>query len=650
MRGLSFGVTMLCAIGCGSEAQAPSELLFEPDGGFWDSPFPSAHRGTSPAGGMSLAGLSNPERISLVSSLRELIESDVEGFGVSSTIYFRANGPLHAAVLPTMNDTLKEQAQVWLMDVDPTSPERGTHVPLRVGVVEDEGGPVGAPHLLALQPLQGWPLREGTLYAAGVGRALLVEGGRPLRPSRTLRQLLEGSRPRGFSTEALASYRVALETLAEQGMDLDELAGLTVFRTGHPSREFFRFVEAAQRHRPSLVGVTFAPREVFDDFCVFESEISLPDFQTGLPPYPLRGGGWPEDPIEAQPRRVRSRLVLTVPRAPMPASGFPTVLFVRTGGGGDRPLVDRGPRATPGGEAIRPGTGPALELARVGFAGLTWDGPHGGQRNFTGADEQFLVFNPSNPEALRDNVRQTALEAVMLADGVSEVRAPDGCPGISSSIRLDGTQISLMGHSMGATIAPLAAATGRFDALLLSGAGGSWIENVLFKRSPVPVRPLAGLLLGFDPIGDPVDRFDPILALLQWAGEPADPPVYLRRAREEGRLPHLLMLQGIGDTYIPAPVANATSLAARLDLGGAPTASHEGLLDLVGAAATSLPAGGNRDRGQRTAVLTQHPGDPVEDPHEVVFQTEAPKRQYRCFLRDLAAGRVPLVREADPCR
>jgi hypothetical protein len=27
----------------------------------------------------------------------------------------------------------------------------------------------------------------------------------------------------------------------------------------------------------------------------------------------------------------------------------------------------------------------------------------------------------------------------------------------------------------------------------------------------------------------------------------------------------------------------------------------------------------------------------------VMFQTEAPKRQYRCFLRALAEGRVPVV-------
>src|SRR5438046_4538592 len=53
--------------------------------------------------------------------------------------------------------------------------------------------------------------------------------------------------------------------------------------------------------------------------------------------------------------------------------------------------------------------------------------------------------------------------------------------------------------------------------------------------------------------------------------------------------------------------------------------------------------------GCLTAVLTQHPGDAIEDGHEVVFQTEPPKHQYRCFLKTLLNGepRVPADADAD---
>ena len=48
----------------------------------------------------------------------------------------------------------------------------------------------------------------------------------------------------------------------------------------------------------------------------------------------------------------------------------------------------------------------------------------------------------------------------------------------------------------------------------------------------------------------------------------------------------------------------------------------------------------------------QHPGDGIEDGHEVMFQTEAPKHQYRCFLQGFAHGAptVPPDGAADaPC-
>ena len=44
-----------------------------------------------------------------------------------------------------------------------------------------------------------------------------------------------------------------------------------------------------------------------------------------------------------------------------------------------------------------------------------------------------------------------------------------------------------------------------------------------------------------------------------------------------------------------------------------------------------------------TAVVVQHPEDGIQDGHEVVFQTEPPKHQYRCFLASFAAGKTPVV-------
>ncbi|MCA9575338.1 MAG: hypothetical protein KC668_07870 [Myxococcales bacterium] len=360
-----------------------------------------------------------------------------------------------------------------------------------------------------------------------------------------------------------------------------------------------------------------------------------------------------------------ARVFVTIPRAAAGTDGYPTSIFVRTGGGGDRPLVDRGIRDADG-MVITPGTGPAQEFAAAGVAGITVDGPHGGIRNVSGGDEQLLIFNFTNPPALRDNIRQSALELVVLANLVGDVSIDtSACPGASQPATLDASRLALMGHSMGATIGPLAVAVEpSIRALLLSGAGGSWIENVLYKQRPLPILPLARIIVGYTRTSQLLTQFDPVLALLlQWSGEGSDPQTYAHRVIDQpppGAQPrHVLMMQGIVDTYILPAIANGLSLPLGLELGGqaleasdprsAVFTSIADVLPLVGRSARPYPVSGNRTVGADTvtAVVTQHPEDGVEDGHEVAFQTEGPKHQYRCFLEDFAADRVPAVPAPD---
>jgi len=177
------------------------------------------------------------------------------------------------------------------------------------------------------------------------------------------------------------------------------------------------------------------------------------------------------------------------------------------------------------------------------------------------------------------------------------------------------------------------------------------------KLSPLEVRPMAEAVLGYDE-GQLVTE-DPVLALLQWAGESADPPPYAAPlSGADG--PETLVVQGIVDTYILPPMANATSLSLGLDQGGdALDADHPELADFrplgevlgfVGRASTPLPAEGNVDG--RTAVVVQHAEDGIQDGHEVLFQTGAARHQLRCFLAAWRVGSavVPPPAEIDsPC-
>jgi hypothetical protein len=538
---------------------------------------------------------------------------------------------------------VEEDSPVFLMGVEPGGVDRGVRVPIDATYLDD-GGPFGADRMLALLPLQGRPLAPDELYAAVVMRRLGDDAGERLGAMET--------------ADLPVAYDAALTELEDLEIDASDIAGMAVFRTQDVGAQMDAMTAAVHEHVPAPTQV-FELTDTFDDFCVYQSVLPMPVYQQGDPPYLTGGGGiaWDETGTPELQRYEDARIVVTIPRTPMPDDGWPTAVFIRTGAGGDRPLVDRGVHAEPGGEAIEPGSGAARYLAWGGLAGVSVDGPHGGLRNVTGGDEQFLIFNITNPAAMRDNLRQSAAELTLIPDVLADldldVSACDGTGGGT----FDTSTLALMGHSMGATIAPLVLASDeRYTAAVMSGAGGSWIHNIMYKLSPLEVRPMAEVVLGYDE-GE-LDTPDPALALLQWAGESADPPPF-GVLRAPGTL-DILVVQGIVDTYILPPMANATTLSHGLDLAGeALDAAHpelaqfrsiEELLGLVGGERIDLPA--TAYAGGRTAVVVQHPEDGIEDGHEAWFQTEAPKHQTRCFLESWIAGaaEVPVGGiEADAC-
>jgi hypothetical protein len=167
------------------------------------------------------------------------------------------------------------------------------------------------------------------------------------------------------------------------------------------------------------------------------------------------------------------------------------------------------------------------------------------------------------------------------------------------------------------------------------------VRQLVYKQSPAPLRPLAEILFGYWPRRE-LHEHDPMLGLLQWAGEPADPMVYAPDLRDR----HVLVFQGVVDTYIPPPIANPTALSLGLDQAGA--ALDEGIaerslaadLALVGGARHALPVAGSPS--VRLGVVTQHPEDGIEDGHEVLFQRAAARGQLVEFLRSLVEG-TPVV-------
>lgn len=638
----------IALLACGDDAEgtrARTDYVAAGEGEFYAAPFPDLGREVGDA-----ASLPAPRETDILVSLRA-IASEATGFGATSTIYFAFEAPLAPLAIAPNDSVARDDAgeltsPVVLIDLDATPPRA---LPIEVRY-RDDGGPFGAPNLLSILPLQGVPMTPGHRHAAAITRDVRDATNTRVAISDAVRAIRRGEVPAGLDATIADEQRRALNELDALGL---EVAAFALFTPADAAAPMRALRDAIVEERPALTR-DFALIETHDDFCVFASELPVPVYQRGDPPFSRGGGDIAFDDAGAPvlARTETARVFVTLPRVPMPSAGFPTVVFSRTGGGGDRPLIDRGVRDASG-MAIEPGSGPARDFAQVGFAGVSVDGPHGGVRNVTGEDEQFLVFNVANPRALRDNVRQSAAELALVAHLLGEWRFDaSACEGLAiDEARLDDQTLALMGHSMGATIAPLTAAfEPRYRALLLSGAGGSWIQNVVHKEKPVVVRPFAELLLR-TPMSYALHEHDPALMLLQWAGEGADPPVFGEAIRARGT--HVLMMQGIVDHYILPPIANATSLALGLDLAGGSLDADDARLDrftplvellpLVDGTTRELPASANRDDGSVTRIVTQHAEDGVEDGHEVVFQLDTPKAEYRCFLASLARGEVPTV-------
>jgi len=116
------------------------------------------------------------------------------------------------------------------------------------------------------------------------------------------------------------------------------------------------------------------------------------------------------------------------------------------------------------------------------------------------------------------------------------------------------------------------------------------------------------------------------------------------------------MFQGIVDTYITLPIANALTIATGLDLAGPVldrndprTANFQSITDILplrgrGAHAFPVTANVTSDEGAMvTGAVVQHVQDGIEDGHEVMWQLPDAQTQYRCFLRTLLRDPAPSI-------
>lgn len=647
---------------------APTELVFELDSPrdsastFFDFPFPS-DLNTSAQGGPDFVGIDNPRKISQLMGLATSA-GDLDGYPALPVAWFRFTGPV-AQQDESVVIAASVESPLLLVDVDTSSSERGRLFPVVAHNLTKDY--YTATNVLAFAPRPGFVLRPGRTYAFVVRTALGDAEGQPLAVNATFAALAAGqtpSSPRG--AEAVALYQPLWETLQTLSIDPSELAGATVFTTANTVAVTAAMGDTIlEQYDATIENLAIDPVDGLDHpfYCELHGEMTVPQFQKGSAPFDTEGNfELDADGLPMWQRDETIPVVVTIPRAPMPADGYPLVLYFHGSGGLSNQLVDRGPYFVSHGPTTI-GEGPAFVVAQHGFAMAGSAHPVNPER-VPGADSlAYLNFN--NLKAMRDTFRQGTFEQRLYLEALLRLRIPPATLAACSEATLptgetdfffQADEALAMGQSMGGAYTNMVGATEPLiKAVVPTGAGGFWTYFVL-ETTLLPAGDILPMLMSTT---TDLTFMHPLLHMVQSSFDPCEPFNYMPRLGQnplEGH-PVRSVYEPVGprDSYFPSVIYDAASLAYHHPQAGAviwngvQEALALGGLDGVKDYPVSLDAV-SVDGTAYTGVLVQFVGDSdgFSDPHDLFAQLEEVKHQYSCFFETFHKTGVAIVPEPAP--
>lgn len=634
---ISVSASFLAA--CGNECRTtePDGVAFrfaataDADADFFAHPWPSDAR-RRPDGTLKLSRWPNPTESSTLEEYLQVIGDETRGFGRSTASYVTATGAIDPSSLPQepLHSTV-DSSGVYLVDIDADSPDRGRLFPLKTRFSTDATLYLPENHLI-VQPPFGVPLRPDNTYALVGTNALRAADGSEVVASKNITNSLRAK----CEAEAPAELFGLLAPLRRYFEDNDKGVGnvvfASVFTTADTMGEIRRIGDAA-RAEPSPELQDIVQEAQRDEVTLFRGTIQMPGFQSGTVPYAKFGDGgginWGPDGVPLVDHYETTRVGIMIPRRAMPATGWPVVLMSHGTGADYKSAFD--PEV-------------ATALALKGIAVVSYDPTLHGPRDPTGANEDLTFFNLFNILAGRDNVRQGAVDCVvmtkMIANGLEVPRSVTG----GSPARFDASKIAFLGHSQGGLVgSPCVAVEPAFKAVVFSGTAGVLTITLLERKSPVDFLALIRSLLMI-PNSEPMDDLHPILNLMQTFIEPADPiayaPSYLTDP-PDGANRDILYVEGFKDSASPARGHEALATAAGVPLI-APFFRLPEAAALVGPSPNPAPAATNvqTTAGMITAGLIQYP----ERDHWPIFNDFDANARYVEFIRSaLFDGRARII-------
>jgi hypothetical protein len=136
------------------------------------------------------------------------------------------------------------------------------------------------------------------------------------------------------------------------------------------------------------------------------------------------------------------------------------------------------------------------------------------------------------------------------------------------------------------------------SAYVLNGVGADLSITIAEREDPVDINALLQLLLGLD---EPLDRFHPVLSIVETCIEAADPIGYAPRWR--GAHASLLLVNGHLDPLTPEATMDAITIAGRASPIADPGWDYDPW-DLSGLEPLPLPIQGNTIAPDGTALTT----------------------------------------------
>ncbi len=302
MRRVPFGLLLASSfslLACSSKSDDPkaassdTKVIFELDADFadearfWDFPYPSDLR--LKGGAPISSGFPNPLGKKLVENLRSAAGGR-KGFPVVPTGYFHFDAPL-AKRTPSTVIAADAKSPVFLVDVDPASPDRGKLTPLVAGTLgTDDYVPENA---LGVAPRPGFILHGKRKYAYVVRRDLNDAKGKPLGVNATFAALASGGAPAGGrGADAKSLYAPLLDTLKTLGVAATDVAAATVFTTGDVVADLGAMSDQVlSKYSAKIETLAVDPDDgaAHPRYCELKGTITFPQFQRGKAPFDSEG-------------------------------------------------------------------------------------------------------------------------------------------------------------------------------------------------------------------------------------------------------------------------------------------------------------------------------------------------------------------------